>query len=551
MNKTLSIGLAGFSFIIEEHAYIKLSDYLQALRNSLDAAEADEVMHDIEIRMVEILRETLQKREVVNDSDVEKIIAQIGTPEQIDEQEEAYFSEKPRTKQGRVYTAPVTKQLFRDPENQKIAGVCAGLASYFGMDVTWMRVIWFAIAFLGIFTAAISTSLIVLLYIVLWIVLPKAQTASDFLKMKGLPVNFDNIKEESSKIVQFTNEAGERVNQVFRESRPYISNAGSGIWNVFRYVLGAIFAFIALSLIIASFGIFGFYDSSNVNFFDNVGFYMQENNLGYILIALAFLTVLIPAIIFAFLAIKLLSPKTKLNYTGYVIGSLAFLWIALAAFSGATAIKMKSQYSGHNEESQDVAINTSSDTLYVDVKKVGIPANFKSYWDDVYSDQKTVYKEDYPSVKVTKKANVTQPYLVISKRADGYNLPLQMNVPVEIANNKILLPNYFSFPYANRLRDYRVDYELVIPPTKKVLSVKDYGISLHGDTDEDGNSDQNQNQSININSDESDSITVNGKKIHQDDADNLLKKMNLDMDSLEDINIQIKNGKKEISIKTK
>src|SRR5690606_27331131 len=49
MNKTLSIGLAGFSFIIEEHAYIKLSDYLAALRNSLDAAEADEVMHDIEI----------------------------------------------------------------------------------------------------------------------------------------------------------------------------------------------------------------------------------------------------------------------------------------------------------------------------------------------------------------------------------------------------------------------------------------------------------------------------------------------------------------------
>ncbi len=57
MNKTLSIGLAGFSFTIEEHAYIKLSDYLSALRNSLDADEAEEVMHDIEIRMVEIFRD--------------------------------------------------------------------------------------------------------------------------------------------------------------------------------------------------------------------------------------------------------------------------------------------------------------------------------------------------------------------------------------------------------------------------------------------------------------------------------------------------------------
>jgi hypothetical protein len=94
MNKTLSIGLAGFSFTIEEHAYIKLSDYLNALRSSLDASEADEVMHDIEIRMVEIFRDSLGKREVVNDSDVERVIAQIGTPEKIEEQEEAYYSEK-------------------------------------------------------------------------------------------------------------------------------------------------------------------------------------------------------------------------------------------------------------------------------------------------------------------------------------------------------------------------------------------------------------------------------------------------------------------------
>ena len=90
MNKTLSIGLAGFSFTIEEHAYIKLSDYLNALRSSLDASEADEVMHDIEIRMVEIFRDSLGKREVINDTDVERVIAQIGSPEKIEEQEEAY-----------------------------------------------------------------------------------------------------------------------------------------------------------------------------------------------------------------------------------------------------------------------------------------------------------------------------------------------------------------------------------------------------------------------------------------------------------------------------
>jgi hypothetical protein len=41
--------------------------------------------------------------------------------------------------------------LFRDPERQKIAGVCAGLAHYVGMDITAMRAIW-----LGIFILEFS-----------------------------------------------------------------------------------------------------------------------------------------------------------------------------------------------------------------------------------------------------------------------------------------------------------------------------------------------------------------------------------------------------------
>ena len=90
MNKTVSIALAGFSFVIEEYAYIKLSDYLEALRQTLEADEVEEVMYDIEIRIAEIFRSNLGEREVVSNDDVEKVIAQIGTPEIIGEQEEIY-----------------------------------------------------------------------------------------------------------------------------------------------------------------------------------------------------------------------------------------------------------------------------------------------------------------------------------------------------------------------------------------------------------------------------------------------------------------------------
>ena len=319
MNKTLSIGLAGFSFTIEEHAYIKLSDYLAALRNSLDANEADEVMHDIEIRMVEIFNDTLGKREVINDGDVEKVISQIGKPEEIEEQEEAYYSEnnpKRNTKSSSNFSE--NKQLFRDPEKQKIAGVCAGLAHYVGLDISVMRAIWLGIAILGIFTAAISTSLIILIYVILWAVLPQATTATDFLKMKGKPMNFDNLKNESTKIVQFANESSQRVGEIYNENKPYINNAGSGLWNVIKYFVGGILALMAVSSIIGVFVLFGMFGiDSNFPGANEMKFYFEDDGLYKVLSAIIIIGSLIPAIIFSLLSIKIFSPQTKLRNIGW------------------------------------------------------------------------------------------------------------------------------------------------------------------------------------------------------------------------------------------
>ena len=102
--------------MIKEHAYEKLNAYLQALRNSLEKDEADEVIYDIEIRIAEIFRENLDKREVVNSDDVEKVITQIGTPEAIEGQgKENAEQEIPQEK--------TKKELFRDMKRGKIAGV--------------------------------------------------------------------------------------------------------------------------------------------------------------------------------------------------------------------------------------------------------------------------------------------------------------------------------------------------------------------------------------------------------------------------------------------
>ncbi|SHM26279.1 PspC domain-containing protein [Chryseobacterium polytrichastri] len=575
MNKTLSIGLAGFSFTIEEHAYIKLSDYLNALRSSLDASEADEVMHDIEIRMVEIFRDSLGKREVVNDTDVERVIAQIGTPEKIEEQEEAYYSER-NTNKTNTSSSDNTdkKQLFRDPERQKIAGVCAGLAHYVGMDITAMRAIWLGIFILGIFNQAISSSLVALLYIILWIVLPKAETAADFLKMKGKPMNFDNLKNESNKLVQFANESTQRVGEIYIENKPYINNAGSGIWNVLKYIIGGFFALVAVGSIIGVFVVFGLFGmDSSFPGANEMKFYFGDSGLYRILSAIIIIGSLIPAIIFSLLSIKIFSPKTKLRNIGWVIGALFLILMALGAYFGASMAKKEMFLKGHKEDTEEVSINTTSDSLYVDLKQIAIPQNFTGYDNDLYSDKVSVFEKDWVHVDVTRKANIKTPYLIIKKEAKGYNIPLNVNIPVEIINNKIILPNYIKYPYEHRFRDYNIDYELVIPQNTIVIALKKDGIRFDGDLNGDGINDNDQDDddynnqgnirieknkisvngsTIEYNSDDKDSIIINGKKVPANQADQVIDSMKSNIKKMKgDIDIKINDGKNKVSIKTK
>lgn len=576
MNKTLSIGLAGFSFVIEEHAYIKLSDYLAALRSSLEESEADEIMHDIEIRIVEILKDNMGKREVVNDDDIEKVIAQIGKPEVIEEQEEAYFSDKTANKKSRPsFSSAQQKQLFRDPENMKLAGVCSGLAAYFGMDVTWMRVIWTA-TFLIMIPAAGSALIILLLYAVLWLVLPKAETAADFLKMKGKPLNFDNLKEESSNIVKFANESTAKVGEMYNEAKPVVTSAGNGLWNAFRFIFGVLFAAFALLSIFGLLFVFGLFGNPDFPGVSKMNFLFDDGGMKYVLSAIVILGTLIPAVLFSLLSIKLLSPKTKLKNLGYLLAAIIAALLLLGTYFGINMAKKDMIFKGDKEETENISINVQpTDSLIIDKKQVNIPANYTAYDDDIFSDKKMVFEEDYPNVEVVRNANITQPYLIIKKYAEGYNKPLELNVPVEVVGNKILLPNFVSYPYQYRFRHYSVDYELVVPKDMKVAKGNKH-LNVNGDLNANGIDDDDENNNnengdivieknkININgttieydSENADSVIINGKKYPKKVADSILEKdiKNInslkDLENLKDLNISIKDGNSKIEINTK
>lgn len=67
----------------------------------------------------------------------------------------------------RVGAVTARKRLMRPRSNRKIAGVCAGLAEYFDLDVTLVRVLWLVVT---IFSAVVFG---IVGYIVAWIVMPE------------------------------------------------------------------------------------------------------------------------------------------------------------------------------------------------------------------------------------------------------------------------------------------------------------------------------------------------------------------------------------------
>src|SRR3546814_20612939 len=77
------------------------------------------------------------------------------------------------------------RKLMRDPDDKVFGGVCSGLGHYFGIEARWVRLILVLLFIFG------GTGL--LLYIILWIVMPLARTRADRMAMLGEAPNLQNL----------------------------------------------------------------------------------------------------------------------------------------------------------------------------------------------------------------------------------------------------------------------------------------------------------------------------------------------------------------------
>ena len=203
MKKVVNASIGGRGFALDEDAYARLSAYFEHFRSRLSKdsqLSMGEVMSDLENRIAELFDQGIggASYRVVDYDLVNKVVTQLGMP---DGSAEPFAQGPERNTQGQEEKSAgadfsyagskgeAPKRLYRDPDNKAISGVCSGLAAFLNIDITIVRIIILLTILLW------GSGLIV--YFVLWIVVPLAKTPAQKCEMRGLEPTAENMSRFS------------------------------------------------------------------------------------------------------------------------------------------------------------------------------------------------------------------------------------------------------------------------------------------------------------------------------------------------------------------
>ncbi|MBT8267515.1 MAG: PspC domain-containing protein [Bacteroidia bacterium] len=494
MNKTVNINLAGIFFHIDEDAYSKLQRYLDAIKRSFtDSQGRNEIIADIEARIAELFNERVQnEKQVVSIKEVDEVIAIMGQPEDYMVDDEI-FDDEPKKQR-----ASSSRKLFRDTDNAYIGGVSAGLAHYFNIDTLWIRLAW-VILFFGMGTG-------VLLYILLWVLMPAAESTADKLAMSGKPINITNIeekvKEGFSNVKDSLDDVADRVkngdyekvgNKVKSTSRSFFDALGNVIMFFFKIIgkfIGIILIIVgattlfALIVSLLSVGVADMFHFDGFNFADVV--YASTLPI-WIISILALFAVGIPFFFIFILGLKILVNNLKpLNRMVNI--TLLGLWLASIITLAIFAAREVQDFAREASVTDKQVINiAAADTL-----KVSMVGN-EFYNDYVYrdydydlvtdeNDNKLIYssnvrlifrstKDSLGYIKVDKSARGPK-YSAAKARANAINYNYALN------GNTLNLDGYFLMDAENKFRDQEVEI-IVYLPEGTILYADDNTYSFH------------------------------------------------------------------------
>ncbi len=353
MKKTLTINLSGLVFNIDEDAYQVLKQYLDSIAKHFENEMGkEEIISDIENRFAE---EFSQKRtgskEAMTLEDVHSVMSTLGSTEDFTSEKTENTSSHSQSESTQEKTTS-SRRLYRDTDNAMLGGVASGIATYFGTDTVWIRILFVVFTFAWGFAIP--------LYILLWIITPKAETAAQRAQMKGEPLTIKAIEEHVKSMVSEGKEklnslekknGAQRLSGFFREVFTSIKNLIKKFFSLFGSIIGfflCVGAFIAIVSLAIGSGI-ALVHRHSPKLGINIDNFISQSEF--------FLSVLFLAGVFFFplfaifmLGIRLL--KKRPTFNGYLVSTLVVLFAVSLSGAGILGSKIIPQIESMQAEAQ-------------------------------------------------------------------------------------------------------------------------------------------------------------------------------------------------------
>lgn len=247
MKEVKKCSISGVAFTMDTDAYAALEEYLGSLKKSYGSnPDGEEIVADIEARIAELILSSQDNARVVELPLMQHIIEQMGSAEDI--------SDGTPDSDLRPETPRIPRRLYRDTENAKLGGVCAGIGKYFGTDPVWIRLAFF----LPLLFSLVGTvpplswcgpifgnlfAIFLICYFIMWFAVPAARTARQKLEMNGEKITAQSIGEVT---------AATANNEPDARARPIMAEAVSLFGKIVLIVLKILAGVLVFGLIMAA-----------------------------------------------------------------------------------------------------------------------------------------------------------------------------------------------------------------------------------------------------------------------------------------------------------
>ena len=415
------------------------------------------------------------------------------------------------------------RRLFRDTGTGKVAGVAAGLAAYFNVDATLVRILLILGLLLGFSTIP--------LYIILWIVLPEAKTVSDKLRMRGDAMTLESF-DSSARSNAFdggpatTNRpVGEFVEDAARTLRPAVNFVGSSI----RVVAGVLLTTMGFGLLLAMVictgaGIGLLPASQNIVMGDAPAHVMLQGIPGWALLA-GFLAAGIPALWLLLGGLNLLFRHTILTRT---VGlSLLGLWLLsiVGVTAGVAQQSRQYQYDAQVEQ-QEQFPKLSAPVLMFDARSVD------RQWEQ-HVDLRLAAADSGKAVEVLRTLGAKGPSEEIARRTALTTIDYTVRPS---GDSSLVFDDHFSFMANSAYRKQELALTLRLPRDRTFRISRSFAYGLLDDDDFVGNrrpEDPEQHR-YRLRGNKLECIGCTSEQLGRDEDDNDDSNVNINIDSDDD-----------------